>query len=191
MNRISIAPELVFCPQPMYIIGTRNEDGTPNFCTITWITWAWHGDPHIVLSIGAPKRTRENILRERTFSANLVSTDMVWLADYVGSSTGYDGPKNKVDYAWDWGQVIKVPVLAESRWLFECRVSKDIPLEGGHIFLGKVENIQIDARLEDMDRSKIDLKALEAAVYAPYGYYSVATRLGNMGEWAQHLQASE
>ena len=31
MEKISISPEWVFSPQPMYIIGTKNEDGTPNF----------------------------------------------------------------------------------------------------------------------------------------------------------------
>ena len=36
----------------MYIIGTRNEDGTPNFCVITWIGFSYDTTPHIMMSIG-------------------------------------------------------------------------------------------------------------------------------------------
>ena len=43
MEKISIAPEWVFSPQPMYIIGTKNEDGTPNFCIITWLGFSFDG----------------------------------------------------------------------------------------------------------------------------------------------------
>lgn len=31
MEKISIEPDCIFSPQPMYIIGTKNEDGSANF----------------------------------------------------------------------------------------------------------------------------------------------------------------
>lgn len=187
MNKISIAPEMVFCPQPMYLIGTRNEDGQPNFCVITWISFVWHGSPHIVLSIGGSKRTKDNILREGAFSANLISTDMIWLADYLGCSSACDGPKDKFPYAYNWGRAVEAPVLEQSKWVFECRVSQTIPLQDSHIFVSKVENIQIASQLKDMDLTKIDLLQLDPAIYAPYGYYRLGAKLGDMGEWEKHL----
>jgi flavin reductase (DIM6/NTAB) family NADH-FMN oxidoreductase RutF len=187
MNKISIEPEMVFCPQPMYLIGTRNEDGRPNFCIITWISFVWHGSPHIVLSVGGSKKTKDNLLRERAFAANLISTDLIWLADYLGCSSGYDGPKDKVPYSYTWGQEVAVPVLDQCRWAFECRVSQIIELDGSHIFISKVENIQIDSDLEGMDREKIDLRKLDPAIYAPYNYYRLGEKLGDCGEWAQHI----
>jgi len=34
MKKIDIQPEKIFCPQPMYIIGTYNEDNQPSFSVI-------------------------------------------------------------------------------------------------------------------------------------------------------------
>jgi len=171
----------------MYLIGTRNDDGQPNFCPITWISFVWHGGPHIVLNVGGPKKTRENILREGAFTANLVSTDLIWLADYFGCSSAYDGPKDQMAYAWEWGQRVEAPVLAQSKWVFECRVSRTVELDGGYTFISKVENIQIDSQLVDMDLACIDLLKLDPAIYAPYNYYCLGGKLGNTGEWAQHV----
>ncbi len=110
MKKIDLAPEQIFCPQPMYAIGTNNEVGAPNFCVITWIEFNWHGGPHIVLGVGGSKRTKENILRTGTFSANLVSVEMLWLADYFGCSRAATAPK------------IRCPTLgsAATRWTCRC-----------------------------------------------------------------------
>jgi hypothetical protein len=37
MKKMDIKPGCVFSPQPMYIIGTKNEEGIPDFCVITWL----------------------------------------------------------------------------------------------------------------------------------------------------------
>ncbi len=187
MKKIDLAPEQIFCPQPMYAIGTNNEVGAPNFCVITWIEFNWHGGPHIVLGVGGSKRTKENILRTGTFSANLVSVEMLWLADYFGCSRGSDGPKDQVPYTWERGHALDVPVLDGSPWVFECQVDRVIELDGSHLFISAVHNIQIAADLADMDREMIDLSRLDPVLYAPYNYYRLGERLGACGEWAQHV----
>ena len=35
MKHMDLEPSFVFSPQPMYMIGTNNPDGSPNFCMIT------------------------------------------------------------------------------------------------------------------------------------------------------------
>jgi flavin reductase (DIM6/NTAB) family NADH-FMN oxidoreductase RutF len=187
MKRIDIQPEQVFCPQPMYAIGTNNEDGSANFSVITWIGFSWNGSPHIMLGVGGSKRTVDNILRDGLFSANLVSGDMLWLCDYFGSSHGRAGPKDRFPHAHSRGSVLAVPVLEQCRWAFECEVSKTVELDGSHIFIARVANIQIAEDLRDMDREMIDLLRLDPVLYAPYNYYALGRRLGACGEWEQHL----
>lgn len=80
MDKISISPEWVFSPQPMYIIGTKNEDGTPNFCIITWLGFSFDNCPHLMMTVGGSKLTKTNIIREKKFSANLITEDNLWLA---------------------------------------------------------------------------------------------------------------
>ena len=183
MSKISIAPQMVFCPQPMYAIGTMNENDKPNFSVITWIGFNWNGSPHIMLGIGGSKRTKDNIIRTSEFSANLVSRDFLKLADYFGSTKGYDGEKVALPYDYGSGKVLNVPVLEKSRWVFECTVAKTIELSDSHIFVSEIRNIQIDEQLEDMNMEVIDLARLDPVVYAPYGYFGITERIGNCGDW--------
>jgi len=52
IEKISMKPQMVFSPQPMYIIGTRNENGTANFCIITWIGFSFDKTPHLMMFPG-------------------------------------------------------------------------------------------------------------------------------------------
>ena len=188
MDKISIAPDWVFSPQPMYVIGTRNLDGTPNFCIVTWLGFSFDRTPHLMMTMGGTKLTKTNILREKAFSACMITDDILWLADYFGCTSGEMGAKNTLSFAWHWGEKQAVPVLEDSPWIYECSVDRILPLEGAHLFLAEITNIQIDAALADMDRKHIDLTRLHPAIYAPYQYFSIGEKLGEMGEWPKHFE---
>lgn len=111
MKKINIEPDWVFSPQPMYIIGTQNEDGTPNFCIITWIGFSFHKTPHLMMTIGGNKLTKRNILREGKFSAGMITEDILWLGDYFGSTRGEEGKKNAVSYGYTLGERLEVPII--------------------------------------------------------------------------------
>jgi Conserved protein/domain typically associated with flavoprotein oxygenases, DIM6/NTAB family len=183
MEKITIDPGCVFCPQPVYVIGTSNTDGTPDFSVITWIGFCWDGCPHLMLGIGGQKRTKDNIFRTGEFTANLVSRDWLKLADYFGNSKGTDGVKNALPFACEAGKKVQAPVLEDSRWVFECSVRKTVRLEESDIFIAKIETIRIDGKLKEMDKEMIDLQALDPVLYAPYNYYAVGEKLGECGFW--------
>lgn len=187
MEKISISPEWVFSPQPMYIVGTKNEDGTPNFCIITWLGFSFDKGPHLMMTVGGIKLTKTNILREKKFSANMITEDNLWLADYFGNTNGEEGQKTAVSYDYQWGEFVDVPIIDQCHWSYECEVTRVIELDGAHLFLAEIKNIQIDKEYESMDMKKIDLTQIHPAIYAPYNYFSVGDKLGEMGEWKQHL----
>ena len=56
-------------------------------------------------------------------------------------------------------------------------------LDGAHLFLAEIKNIQIDKAYQNMDMEKIDLTQIKPAIYAPYQYFSIGEKLGEMGEW--------
>ncbi len=183
VEKISIKPQMVFSPQPMYIIGTRNENKTANFCIITWIGFSFDKTPHLMMSVGGSKQTKTNILREGKFSAHMITEDNLWLADYFGNTKGTEGEKTEVAYSYEWGKQVDVPILQESHWVYECEVTKTLELDGAHLFLAEIKNIQIDKAYQDMDMEKIDLTQIRPAIYAPYQYFSIGEKLGEMGEW--------
>ena len=99
-RRRSVAPVYSMCVQPSFIIGTNNEDGSPNFAPITWVSVTHEeGDGYLlVISMFGTKMTKRNVQRTGVFSANLVSTDMLPLMDYFGSRHGKDGNKAGISY---------------------------------------------------------------------------------------------
>ena len=99
--------------------------------------------------------------------------------------------KNAVQYGYQWGKYVDVPVVDECHWSYECEVSRVIELDGAHLFLAAIKNIQIDKEYEDMDMKKIDLTQIRPAIYAPYNYFSIGNKLGEMGEWKKYLACEE
>ena len=95
MEKINLSPDWVFSPQPMYIIGTKNEDGSPNFCIITWLGFSYDNGPCMMMTVGGAKLAQKNILREKRFSANMITEDNLWLADYFGNTNGENVKKMK------------------------------------------------------------------------------------------------
>lgn len=104
-------------------------------------------------------------------------------------SSGEDGLKNSVQYRYQQGKLIDVPIIDECHWAYECKVTRIIELSGAHLFLAEIKNIQIDKEYENMDMKKIDLTKIRPAVYAPYNYFSIGDKLGEMGDWKQKLSA--
>ena len=120
-KRRSVEPKYSMCVQPSFIIGTNNEDGSHNFAPITWVS-ATHeeGDGYlIVISMAGTKATKLNVLRDGRLSVNLVSRDMLPLMDYFGSKHAKDSRKEDVEYGVSRGEVVDVPTLDASRWVYE------------------------------------------------------------------------
>lgn len=187
MERFDMSPDFVFSPQPMYMIGTNNEDGASNFCVITWLGFSKDEGPCIMMSIGGSKLTKSNILRDGRFSANLITEDVLWLADYFGTTRGEERAKTDLPYTVGRGSRVDVPIIEESHWIYECEVKKHLTLDGADLFVAKVMNIQVDSAWKDMDMEHIELDRIRPTIYSPYQYYSIGEKLGEMGEWKKRV----
>lgn len=172
------------CVQPAFIVGTNNEDGSPNFAPITWVSVTHEeGEGYLlVISMSGTKRTKQNVLRTGIFSANLVSTDMLPLMDYFGSRHGESGKKDALSYAVCRGEVLDVPVLDISRWVYECEVSKTVQTGDSATFFCHIRNIQLDERLQCSDPFDVDLSCLDPVIYSGR-YHSIGKMLGAIGDF--------
>ena len=184
MERINSAKVHSLCVQPTFLIGTYNEDNTPNFCPITWVSVTNNDSGYLlVVSMNGSKRTKENIGRTDLFSANLVSTDMLDLLDYFGSRSGKNGQKNEVEYSYQDGCTLHAPTLDKSRWVYECRVVNTVQNGETTTYFGKMENVQIISELKDADGLwGIDLTILDPVIYSGM-YHSVDRCLGKIGDF--------
>lgn len=183
-KRRSVNPVYSMCVQPSFIIGTNNQDGSANFAPITWVSVTHEkGDGYLlVISMSGSKMTKQNVLRTGIFSANLVSTDMLPLMDYFGSRHAKDGKKDGVSYTFSRGEVLDIPVLDESRWIYECEVEKTLETGDSTTFFCCIRNIQMDERLVCRDPFDVDLTVLDPVIYSGK-YHSIGKLLGNIGDF--------
>lgn len=84
-----------FCPQTLFLYGTYKDDGTPNFGLFCWFSYYWDSEMGVMACIGGGKLTRDRIHANKIFSANLVTEELLPLADYFGNTEGYSDQKYK------------------------------------------------------------------------------------------------
>lgn len=193
MNKISLGPTNDFCPQTLFLYGTYGENDEPDFGLFCWISYIWDSELGVMACIGGEKLTKERIHQNRVFSANLVTEDILPLADYFGNMDGHDPAKMKVGPAIEAGRKLHVPVLANARLAFELEVERFIPLDAGEVMLCKICNVLQDEALTDGARSLEErLRALAPVRTTCERYFAWDGRdLGGWGELAKAVKAAK
>ncbi|MBS7528272.1 MAG: hypothetical protein PWP51_1586 [Clostridiales bacterium] len=182
MRHHSIQPQRGFFPQPVYLIGTYKDNGEPNFALITWVTFCSVEPPMLMFASRGKKLTRELVEKHKMFSANLVTSDMMPVADYFGTQSGYHQNKCEAIHVDTFqGSSLAVPILKDSPWVYECALVDVIEKENSSIYIGEVKNILVDETIEDVGYGKIDMYDLDPLIYAPGKYYNISESIGNVG----------
>lgn len=191
MSKISVPANNDFCPQTLYVYGTTNEDGRPDFGLFCWFSFCWFDQLGVICAIGGSKRTLSNIRRSGVFSANLVVEKNLALADYFGTADGRDADKMDISVEWERGPVLNVPVLTSSPLCYELEVEKELPTndEDCVVLLCHIRNtLQEEGLLKADAAPEAQLEAV-AAVRTCHvdNYYSWDGR--HLGRW--HERAKE
>lgn len=184
MKRRSVEPVYSMCVQPSFIIGTYNEDGTSNFAPITWVSATGAGSDKymLVISMFGSKRTKLNVIRDRKFSANLVNTSMLPLMDYFGTKHKAEDDVTEPAYGEGVGEVLDVPTLDESPWVYECEVAEAVQTGESTTFFCPIRNVQMDENLICEDTFDVDLTVLDPVIYSGR-YHSLGKMLGKIGDF--------
>lgn len=131
-------------PQVVFIIGTYNEDGTPNAMNAAW---GGVGDTEqIFMCISSTHKTTENILRAKEFTVSLGTLDQMVACDYVGLVSGNDDPEKMARTGWHFSKASQVnaPVIDELPMTFECKLIS-YNAHYGYLF-GEILNLSVDKR---------------------------------------------
>lgn len=82
-----IEPAILYFGTPVVLIGTTNEDGTPNLAPMSsawWLGW------RCMLGLARSSKTPQNMLRTGECVLNLPSADMVGAVNRLARTTGSD-----------------------------------------------------------------------------------------------------
>ena len=141
-------------PSALFLYGTYKDDGSPNFGLFCWFNYCWDTELAIMACIGGSKLTKDRIMSEKVFSANLVTESLLPLADYLGKTSGYDREKMNTPIEVERGKVLPVPILKNSPWIYELEVNRSIPLDGSDLFICKIRNLLIAKDLTDISKKE-------------------------------------
>ena len=188
MNKISTTSlNNDYCPQTLFLYGTCDEEGKPDFGLFCWFSYTWDEDLGVMACIGGEKLTRDNIHRQKVFSANLVTESLLPLADYFGNVDGRNPEKMNIDIEIEKGHVLPVPVLAASPVVFELEVKKFIPMGDGEVMLCSIRNVLQDESLANGAGSSAEKLASIAPVQTTCERY-FGWNGSNLGAWGEPMK---
>ncbi|WP_461257101.1 flavin reductase family protein, partial [Treponema sp. R80B11-R83G3] len=149
----SIPTSNKFCPQSLFLYGAYKEDKTPNFGLFGWLSYYWDEEVGVMACIGENKLTLDLIRKNKVFSANLVTEEILPIADYFGNKPGYDNDKMNIEIETEKGQVLDVPIFTKSPFVFELEVDQSVIFKNSEVFFCKIRNALADEFLCDESMS--------------------------------------
>lgn len=164
-------------PQPVFVLGTYNADGTPNAMVAAWggISEA----TELSMCISAGHKTVKNVLETKAFTVSMATQDKLVECDYLGLVSGSDEPNKlaKAGLHTEKSANVNAPVITELPLTVECRlVSYD---KDTCRLVGEIVNVSADESI--LTDGNIDPSKLRPITYdgVAYGYYVLGERVGN------------
>lgn len=165
-------------PLPVLIIGTYNEDGTPNAMNAAWGTVC--DTKRVSICLAFDHKTTQNILRDKCFTVAMADQDNVIPADYVGIVSGNDEMHKLKKTGWTVVKSTKVnaPIFEQLPLALECELVKfDRQTE---VCIGEVVNVSVDEKILN-EKQKITLDKFKPICYdcGEHGYYALGEKVGS------------
>ena len=183
MGKISLKPYNDYCPQTLFLYGTYDENGKPDFGLFCWFSYIWDGEMGVMCCIGGNKPTLENIKRNKIFSANIVTEELLSIADRFGHVSGNNPEKINVKLNMGKGEVLDVPVLNDSPVIFELEVTDFIQKHDGTIMLCKMRNVLQDESLSSDETFEQKLMRIRPVKTTCKHYFSYEGK--DLGAWGE------
>lgn len=165
-------------PQPVFIIATYDENGTPDAMNAAWGGLSESAEISICLS--PEHKTVKNILAKGAFTVSMADAAHVVECDYVGIVSANDVPNKleKAGFHTTKAEFVDAPLIEELPMALECRfVSYD---EETCRMVGEIINVNADERILD-ENGKIDPAKLHPITYDPvhHTYLKLGEKVGN------------
>ena len=156
-------------PQPVFILATYGEDGTPDAMNAAW--GGISDDKELSMCISAGHKTTANILARKAFTVSMGTAAQLVACDYVGIESG-NNVANKVERAgWHTtkSEFVDAPMIDELPMTVECRLVSYDP-ESCRL-VGEIVNVSADESVLDA-AGKIDPDKLQPIIFDPiHGAY--------------------
>ena len=164
-------------PLPVLIIGTYDEEGTPNAMNAAWGTVC--DTAQVALCLSHTHKTVQNLLKTGAFTVAIADKDNVVTADYVGVVSGNKVPDKLAKTGWtiEKSEAVNAPIFTNFPLVLECKlVSYDKDTE---ICIGEVVSVSAEEDILD-EKGVVDLDKFQPLCYASgvREYYVLGEKVG-------------
>ena len=175
-------PGTMVYPLPAVMVSTADTKGNDNIITVAWTGTVCTNPAMLYISV-RPERYSYHLLRESgEFVVNLTTEKLAKATDWCGVRSGRDYDKWK-EMHLTRGEAKKLqyaPIIQESPVNIECKVTEVHELGSHHMFLARVEAVQVDESYMN-ETGKFELNDTQLLAYSHGEYYTLGKKLGTFG----------
>lgn len=164
-------------PMPVFIVGSYDENGTPNAMNAAW--GGMYDTNQVMVCLADDHKTTDNIRKSGAFTVSFATAETVIPCDYVGITSANDLP-NKLEIAGFHtvkSEFVNAPVILELPMTVECKLIK---FNEDGICIGEVVNVSADESILD-ENGKVDVKRLDPIIYdsVNHFYWNFGNKVGS------------
>lgn len=149
-------------PTPTVLVGAMVDD-KPNYITIAHVGIVNHARPYLIsLSSAKAHYTNGGIKKNREFSVNIPSEDLVVQTDYVGIVSGKNTDKSGLFEVFH-GQLENAPMIRQCPVNMECRLYDIYDTPTHDLIIGEI--VETYAAESVLTEGKIDLAKLKPLLF--------------------------
>ena len=158
-----IGPKTYLAPMPVLILGTYNEDGTPNAMNAAYGGMVSSAPPRMNIYVSEAHKTHENLRNGSDLTVHLGTAATVAASDYVGLVSANNGNKmDKSGLTVSKAVNVEAPLFEEYPIVFECRIAE---IDGTRV-LADIIDVGVDERYVEADGS-VDMGAMQILCFDP------------------------
>lgn len=167
----------ILYPQPVFIIGSYDENGTPDAMNAAWGGISEADEISMCLSAG--HKTVKNILVKKAFTVSMATADMVVPCDYVGMVSGntVTDKLERAGFHTVKSAFVDAPIIEELPMAVECTLVSYDPetcrLVGKVVNVCADESVLTDGNIDPMKLRPITFDGMNHA------YYVLGEKVGN------------
>ena len=163
-------------PMPVLIVGTYDENGTPNAMNAAW--GGVYDTNQVMVCLSDDHKTTENIRETGAFTLSFATAGTVVACDYVGIVSANDVPDKlaRAGFHATKSSYVNAPTIDELPMTLECRLVK---FNEDGICIGEIVNVSADESVLD-ENGVVDAKRLDPIIYdgVTHAYWSFGEKVG-------------
>ncbi|MBN2334240.1 flavin reductase family protein [Candidatus Bathyarchaeota archaeon] len=176
----SLGAKTLAAPTPVWVVGTYDADGKPNFMTAAWGGVCCSKPPCVCVSLREATYSYGNSMSRKAYTVSVPGEEYWREADYMGIASGRDTDKaGDTELTPVKSDAVDAPYIDEFPLVLECKVI-DVVKIGLHTqFIGEVIDVKADEDV--LTEGSIDTQKIKPLVFGTgdRGYHTVGVRIGD------------